>query len=40
MKVCGACGLRNPDEQYKRSRPLTGLPSEHWLVVNPELSDV
>ena len=29
MKVCGACGLRNPDEQYKRSRPLTGLPSDH-----------
>ena len=31
MKVCGACGVRDPEESYTRSGALCELQPDHWL---------
>ena len=33
MKVCGACGARDPDDPYSRQVRLRDLPKSHWLHV-------
>ena len=31
MRVCGTCGLRDPEVSYERSTPLRDLPPNHWV---------
>jgi hypothetical protein len=34
MRVCGTCGIRDPDEKYTlSSQPLAELPDNHWSRV-------
>jgi hypothetical protein len=38
MKVCAACGLRDPTMKYEE-KTLNSLPANHWLVIPPDAYD-
>jgi hypothetical protein len=39
MKVCGACGLRDPEASYTHSPPLGELEDEHWLRIDIDAAE-